>query len=75
VAQAFSAQFEYLEANILKVKGGAKPEKNDRGLWIDYNILRYLADPEVTIITAEKFHRSIKQSPQASRIIPPPWRK
>lgn len=74
VSQAFSAAFEYLEANILKVKAGAKPEKNDRGVWVDYNILWYLADPEVTMITLEKFHRSITKSPQASRIIEPPWR-
>ena len=74
VSHAFSAAFEYLGANIQNVKAGAKPEKNDRGIWVDYNILWYLADPEVTIITLERFHRSIKQSPQASRIIPPPWR-
>lgn len=73
VSQAFSAAFEYLQANILRVQGGAKPWRNDRGLWIDYNILWYLADPDITVISSEKFHKAIRKSPQLSRILLPPW--
>jgi hypothetical protein len=65
----FSAAIEFLEASLSKVRGGAKPRKNDRGLYLDFQLLLYLADPEIAFLTEEDFSSEIRTSPQTSQII------
>jgi hypothetical protein len=67
--QHFSAAVEYGEASIAKIKAGAKPRKNDRGRYGDFQLFFYLADPNVTLLTNEDFSGDIKQSPQRTRIV------
>lgn len=73
VNETFSAAFEYLQSAVAKVRSGSNPEKNDRGLYVDYNLFLYLGDTDIVLITNEKFQKWITKSPQASRIIPPNW--
>ncbi len=70
IASKFSAALEYLDSSIRKVVRGAKPRKNDRGLYVDFQMLMYLADPEIKFLTNENF-AEITKSPQKSRIIKP----
>lgn len=65
----FSAAVEYVEASIAKIRAGAKPWKNDRGRYGDFQLFFYLADPNITILTSEDFSADIKQSPQRTRIV------
>lgn len=67
--QRFSAAIEFLESSFTKVRGGAKPRKNDPGLYVDFQLLLYLADPAITFLTNEDFSREIRRSPQRSRIV------
>jgi hypothetical protein len=64
----FSAAIEFLESVLAKVRGGAKPRKNDPGLYIDFQLLLYLADPAITFLTNENFSQEIRRSPQRFRI-------
>ncbi len=67
--QHFSAAVEYVEASIAKIRAGAKPRKNDRGRYGDFQLFFYLADPNITLLTSEDFSCDIKQSPQRTRIV------
>lgn len=67
--QHFSAAVEYGEASIAKIRAGAKPRKNDRGRYGDFQLFFYLADPNITLLTSEDFSGDIKQSPQRTRIV------
>jgi len=69
VEARFSAAIEFLRSSITQVRTGAKPRKNDRGLYVDQQLFFYLADPEAVVVTNENFSREIKTSPQRSRII------
>jgi hypothetical protein len=70
IRMKFSAALEYLESSIQKVVHGSKPRKNDRGLYIDFQMLMYLADPEIKFLTNENF-TEITKSPQKGRIVKP----
>jgi hypothetical protein len=65
----FSAAVEYVETSIAKIRAGAKPWKNDRGRYGDFQLLFYLADPNITLLTRDHFSGDIKQSPQRTRIV------
>lgn len=65
----FSAAVEYGEASIAKIRAGAKPRKNDRGRYGDFQLFIYLADPNIALLTSEDFSGDIKQSPQRTRIV------
>lgn len=67
--QHFSAAVEYVEASIAKIRAGAKPWKNDRGRYGDFQLFFYLADPNINLLTREDFSGDIKQSPQRTRIV------
>ena len=67
--QHFSAAVEYAEASIAKIREGANPRKNDRGRYGDFQLFFYLADPSITLLTAEDFSGDIRQSPQRTRIV------
>jgi hypothetical protein len=67
--QHFSAAVEYVEASIAKIRGGAKPWKNDRGRYGDFQLFFYLADPNITLLSCEDFTDDIKKSPQRTRIV------
>lgn len=67
--QTFSAAPEFLEHSLGKVQRGAKPEKNDRGLFVDFQLLFYLADPNIYFLTSEDFSTKVKTSSQADRIL------
>jgi hypothetical protein len=71
IKKRFSAAIEYLETSIGKVAHGSKPRKNDRGLYIDYQLLTYLADANISFLTNEDFSGEISQSPQRTRIVKP----
>ena len=71
VWRVFSAAHEFLGASISKISAGAKPRKNDSGLYTDFQLLLYSADPEITFLTREDFSNEIKNSPQKSRIVGP----
>jgi hypothetical protein len=71
VERKFSAALEFLRASLAKVEGGAKPRKNDPGLYVDFQLLLYLADPEIVFLTKEDFSEEIKKSPQKDRILSP----
>jgi hypothetical protein len=72
VACKFSAFIEYLESSFRKVSvSGAKPRKNDRGMYVDWQLLTYLACPDVMFVTHERFSGEITKSPQKDRIIKP----
>jgi hypothetical protein len=65
----FSAAFEYGEATIAKIRAGANPRKNDQGRYGDFQLLFYLADPGIELLTSEDFSKDITRSPQRSRIV------
>jgi hypothetical protein len=65
----FSAALEFLVTSMVKVRHGAKPEKNDPGQYTDLQLFFYLGDPEIVIVTNEDFSQEIRESPQKSRII------
>ena len=69
--QKFSAAIEFLESSLSKIRAGAKPWKNDRGLYVDFQLLLYLAAPEIAFLTSEDFSEEIRKSPQRSRIVGP----
>ena len=69
IERTFSAAIEYLETSIRKVANGAKPRKNDRGLYVDYQLLMYLADSEINFLTNEDFSGEISKSSQRARIV------
>ncbi len=71
ISRQFSAAIEYLETSVRKVAVGAKPRKNDRGLYVDWQLLMYLADPNVSFLTNEDFSGEISTSAQKDRIIKP----
>jgi hypothetical protein len=65
----FSAALEFLKTSIVQVRRGAKPQKNNRGMYVDSQLFWYLADPLAVIVTREDFSVEIKQSPQKDRIL------
>jgi hypothetical protein len=67
----FSAAIEYAETSVRRVAQGAKPRKNNRGLYVDWQLLMYLANPDVQFLTKEDFSAEISQSPQKDRIVAP----
>jgi hypothetical protein len=69
VKHYFSAAIEYLETSVRKVANGAKPRKNDRGLYVDFQLLAYLADSKINFLTNENFSGEISKSPQRTRIV------
>ena len=71
ISRQFSAAIEYLKTSVRKVAVGAKPRKNDRGLYVDWQLLMYLADPNVSFLTNEDFSGEISTSAQKDRIIKP----
>ncbi len=71
VSRQFSAAIEYLETSVRKVAGGAKPRKNDRGLYVDWQLLMYLADPKISFLSSEDFSGEISVSAQKNRIVKP----
>jgi hypothetical protein len=71
VERRFSAAFEFLGTSLAKVRGGARPRENDPGLFVDFQLLLYLADPNVVFLTREDFSHEIRRSPQRSRIVHP----
>ncbi len=66
---SFSAALEYLRASVLKLRTGANLARNDRGMYVDFQLFFYLADPEAVIVSNERFTGEIVNSPQRSRII------
>jgi hypothetical protein len=66
--QKFSAAMEYLRVSAVKLRRGANLAKNDRGMYIDFQILFYLADPDAVIVSNEGFGEITKSS-QRNRII------
>lgn len=71
ISRRFSAAIEYLDTSVRKVVQGAKPRKNDRGLYVDWQLLMYLAIPDATFLTNEDFSGEIAKSPQKDRIVKP----
>jgi predicted nucleic acid-binding protein len=69
IEREFSAALEYLRSVTVKVRNGANLAKNDRGMYVDFQILFYLADPNATIVSNEHFFSEISKSPQKDRII------
>jgi hypothetical protein len=69
VENEFSAALEYLGSVVNKAKSGAKVSKNDRGAYVDFQNLYYLADANTTIVSDEDFSSEILNSPQRNRII------
>ncbi|MFZ3214760.1 MAG: hypothetical protein WA192_01760 [Candidatus Acidiferrales bacterium] len=67
--QRFSAAVEYIEASVAKIRAGAKPWKNDRGRYGDFQLFFYLADPNITLLTNDDFSGDIEHSPQRTRIV------
>lgn len=69
IERKFSAALEFLRAYVMKVRRGANPKKNDRGMYIDNQLFYYLADPDAVIVSNEDFSDEIRSSPQRDRII------
>ena len=68
--QHFSAAIEYYEASIAKIRAmNAKPGKKKQGIYGDLQLLFYLADPKITLLTNDHFSGDIKRSPQRTRIV------
>ncbi|MGC2527722.1 MAG: hypothetical protein WA639_08235 [Candidatus Acidiferrum sp.] len=67
--QKFSAALEYLRSSVVKVRKGANLAKKDPGMYVDFQLFFYLADPEAVVVSYEKFSGEIVRSPQRSRII------
>jgi hypothetical protein len=72
IQREFSASIEYLESSFRKVAvQRADPQKNDRGVYVDFQLLTYLALPDVWFLSDEKFSTEITRSPQKGRIVKP----
>jgi hypothetical protein len=71
ISRRFSAAIEYLDTSVRKVAQGAKPRKNNRGLYVDWQLLTYLAIPDLLFLTNEDFSEEISKSPQKERIVKP----
>lgn len=69
VATLFSAAIEFLESSMSKVSTGANTRKNDPGLYVDFQLLFYLGDKNLTFLTKENFEHEIRKSPQRLRIV------
>lgn len=69
IGRTFSAALEFLERSIVKIRAGAKVRKNDSGLYVDFQLLFYLADPELRFLTNEKFSHEIRVSLQRFQIV------
>lgn len=69
IERRFSAAIEFLQASLYQVHYGARPRKNDPGLYVDFQLLFYLADPEIAFLTEENFSDKIRHSPQRDRIV------
>jgi hypothetical protein len=69
VQKACSAAIEFLHTAINQVRSGAKPLKNDPGLYIDLQLFFYLSDPKVVLVTNEDFSGKLNTSPQKARVI------
>jgi hypothetical protein len=69
IEHTFSAALEFLRSAASKIRRGANLFKNDRGLYIDHQLLFYLADADVRLVTNENFQAEIGQSPQRHRIM------
>lgn len=65
----FSAAIEFLESSLAKIRAGSKPRKNDPGLYVDFQLLFYLAEPEVIFLSLEDFSKDIRRSRQRTRIV------
>ncbi len=66
----FSAAVEYIKNCAALVRNGAKPRKNNRGIYLDSQLFWYLADPANALVSKEDFSSIIRISPQRSQIIP-----
>ena len=71
IERQFSAAIEFLKSSLSKVRAGAKPRKNDPGLYTDFQLLLYLADPDLNFLTREDFSMEIRRSRQKARIVHP----
>jgi hypothetical protein len=71
IERQFSAAIEFLESSIVKVRSGAKPRRNDPGLYTDFQLLLYLGSQNLNFLTREDFSHEIKRSPQRTRIVHP----
>jgi hypothetical protein len=69
VRKLFSAAFEFLESSLAKVRYGAKPRKNDPGLYVDFQLFFYLGDSALSFLTQEDFSAEVHKSPQKTRIV------
>jgi hypothetical protein len=65
----FSAAIEYAESTIAKVRAGAKLRQNDPGVFGDFQLFFYLANPQIHLLTREDFSNEIRRSPQRARIV------
>jgi hypothetical protein len=71
IEKRFSAALEFLQASIAKTRSGANPLKNDPGMYIDFQILFYLGDPNMFFLTKEDFSHEIRRSAQRAKIMHP----
>jgi hypothetical protein len=69
IKKEFSAALEYLRSIGAKVRNGTNLGKNDRGMYMDFQNLLYLADPNAYFVSNEDFSAEISKSPQKDRII------
>jgi hypothetical protein len=72
IKREFSAFIEYLEGAFQRaVSKNANLQKNDRGMYVDFQLLTYLAMPELVFLTNDAFSNTITKSPQKNRILEP----
>jgi predicted nucleic acid-binding protein len=64
-----SAALEFLRSALHKVRNGANPQKNDRGVYGDFQMFWYLADSNVSFVSGEDFSQEIEASTQRDRVI------
>ena len=50
-----SAAIEYLKSPVQEVARGAAPGKNNRGVYVDYQMLLYLGESDIEFLTCENF--------------------
>jgi len=65
----FSAAIEYGDSAIRRARAGENLRKNDAGVFGDFQLFFYLADPQIHLLTKEDFSTDIKNSPQRTRIV------
>ena len=53
----FSAAIEYIENVIRKMIQGANPRKNNRGVYVDWQLLMYLGMRDLRFLTSENFSK------------------